>query len=99
MGITLLKPVLRILSPSSPSETVPNEFPSSSGPEYFWRGEGRFVMPAHAGIQVTDSVRHTVGKRYPGHGGLDPGFHRGDEIAWIPAGVYPERSRRAGMTG
>ncbi len=23
-------------------------------------------MPAQAGIQVTDSVRHTVGKRYPG---------------------------------
>jgi hypothetical protein len=43
-------------------------------------------MPANAGIQVTDSVRHTVGKRYPGHG-LDPGFHRGDEPAWIPAGA------------
>jgi hypothetical protein len=26
----------------------------------------KFVMPAHAGIQVTESVRHTVGKRYPG---------------------------------
>jgi hypothetical protein len=26
----------------------------------------RFVMPAQAGIQVTDSVRHTVEKRYPG---------------------------------
>ena len=25
-------------------------------------------MPANAGIQVTDSVRHTVGKRYPGDG-------------------------------
>ena len=23
-------------------------------------------MPANAGIQVTDSVRHTVEKRYPG---------------------------------
>ena len=23
-------------------------------------------MPAQAGIQVMDSVRHTVGKRYPG---------------------------------
>jgi hypothetical protein len=37
-------------------------------------------MPANAGIQVMDSVRHTVGKRYPGSGGIgmDPGFHRGD---------------------
>jgi hypothetical protein len=26
----------------------------------------RSVIPAHAGIQVTDSVRHTVEKRYPG---------------------------------
>jgi hypothetical protein len=26
----------------------------------------KFVMPATAGIQVTDTVRHTVGKRYPG---------------------------------
>ena len=42
-------------------------------------------MPANADIQVTDSVRHTVEKRYPGHGRLDPGLHRGDEIAWIPA--------------
>ena len=25
----------------------------------------RFVILAHAGIQVTDSVRHTVEKRYP----------------------------------
>jgi hypothetical protein len=41
------------------------------------------VMPVKTGIQVTDSVRHTVGKRYPGYG-LDPGFHRGDEVAWIP---------------
>ena len=49
-------------------------------------------MPAKAGIQVTDSVRHTVGKlvpysdtgRYPGWG-MDPGFHRGDDKAWIPA--------------
>ena len=40
-------------------------------------------MPAHAGIQVTDSVRHTVGKRYPGYG-MYPGFHRGDEKDWIP---------------
>jgi len=24
------------------------------------------VMPVKTGIQVTDSVRHTVGKRYPG---------------------------------
>jgi len=23
-------------------------------------------LPVDAGIQVTDSVRHTVGKRYPG---------------------------------
>jgi hypothetical protein len=44
-------------------------------------------MPAHAGIQVTDSDRHTVGKRYPGYGGLDPGFHRGDETVWVPASV------------
>ena len=36
-------------------------------------------MPATAGIRVTDSVRHTVEKRYPG-----------DDNAWIPAGVYPE---------
>jgi hypothetical protein len=26
----------------------------------------KFVMPVKTGIQVTDSVRHTVGKRYPG---------------------------------
>jgi hypothetical protein len=26
----------------------------------------RSVMPVQTGIQVTDSVRHTVGKRYPG---------------------------------
>ena len=46
----------------------------------------RLVIPAHAGIQVADSVRHTVGKRYPGYGeGMDPGFHRGDDKAWIPA--------------
>ena len=30
------------------------------------QGKREFVMPAKAGIQVTDSVRHTVGKRYPG---------------------------------
>jgi hypothetical protein len=47
-------------------------------------------MPANAGIQVTDSVRHTVGKRYPGHG-AGPGFSPGwTKNAWIPAGVYPE---------
>jgi len=34
----------------------------------------RLVIPAQAGIQVTDTVRHTVGKRYPGGG-----------LAWIPA--------------
>jgi hypothetical protein len=46
----------------------------------------KFVIPAQAGIQVTDSVRHTVGKRYPGQGeGLDPGFHRGDDKIWMPA--------------
>ena len=34
----------------------------------------RLVIPAHAGIQVTDTVRHTVENRYPGGG-----------LAWIPA--------------
>jgi hypothetical protein len=56
-------------------------------------------MPPNAGIQVTDSVRHTVGKRYPGHGGWNPGFYRGNEKRLDSAGVYPERRRRAGMTG
>ena len=28
-------------------------------------GEVKSVMPVNAGIQVTDKVRHTVGKRYP----------------------------------
>jgi len=43
-------------------------------------------MPAKAGNQVTDSVRHTVGIRYPGYGmGMDPGFHRGDEKAGMTA--------------
>jgi len=32
------------------------------------------VIPAKAGIQVTDSVRHTVGNRYPG-----------DDEDWMPA--------------
>jgi hypothetical protein len=37
-----------------------------------------FVMPVKTGIQVTDSVRHTVGKRYPGYGGGDgPRFSPG----------------------
>jgi len=38
------------------------------------------AIPASAGIQVTDSVRHTVEKRYPDSGdrGMDPGCHRGD---------------------
>jgi hypothetical protein len=31
-------------------------------------------MPAQAGIQVTDGVRHTVGKRYLGYGGWTPVF-------------------------
>ena len=42
------------------------------------------VIAAQAGIQVTDRVRHTAGKRYPGMG-MDPGFHRGDDKDWIPA--------------
>jgi hypothetical protein len=33
-----------------------------------------FVIPAQAGIQVTDTVRHTVEERYPG-----------GACAWIPA--------------
>jgi hypothetical protein len=41
------------------------------------------VMPANAGIQVMDHVRHTVGKRYPGWG-MDPGFHLGDEKPGFP---------------
>ena len=37
-------------------------------------------MPVKTGIQVTDSVRHTVEERYPDQGvGMDPGFHRGDD--------------------
>jgi hypothetical protein len=32
-------------------------------------GEVKVVMPVKTGIQVTDSVRHTVGKRYPDYGG------------------------------
>ena len=59
-----------------------------SGKTSFRLGNNRapFVMPANAGIQVMDSVRHTVEKRYPVIGlGMDPGFHRGDDIAWIPA--------------
>jgi len=48
----------------------------------------KFVMPAlrlrrdklRRRIQVTDSVRHTVGKRSPvKRAGMDPGFHRGDD--------------------
>jgi len=40
------------------------------------------VRHAPEGIQVTGSVRHTVGKRYPGYGvGMDPGFHLGDANA------------------
>ena len=31
----------------------------------FAPGEVKSVMPVNAGIQVTDKVRHTVGKRYP----------------------------------
>ena len=31
-------------------------------------GELNIRQPAKVGIQVTDSVRHTVGKRYPGYG-------------------------------
>jgi len=47
-------------------------------PRLFRRRKDRHVRE---GIQVTDSVRHTVGKRYPGEGvGMDPGFHRGDGI-------------------
>jgi hypothetical protein len=34
------------------------------------------------GIQVTDSVRHTVGNGIQVKGmGMDPGFHRGDDNA------------------
>jgi hypothetical protein len=51
-------------------------------------------------------VRHAGERRHPGDGqasviplkngiqvkgmGMDPGFHRGDDKAWIPVGVYPE---------
>jgi hypothetical protein len=41
-------------------------------------------MPANAGIQVTDSVRHTVGKRYPGCG-WTPVFTGVTQKDWIPA--------------
>jgi hypothetical protein len=54
--------------------------------EWLTSGERRVVMPANAGIQVTDSVRHTVGKRYPGHGGWTPVFTGLTKNAWIPAG-------------
>ena len=37
------------------------------------------VIAAHARIQVTDSVRHTVGKRYPGMG-MDPPVFTGVTI-------------------
>ena len=33
-------------------------------------------MPVNTGIQVTDSVRHTVEKRYPGDHNVDSGFRR-----------------------
>ena len=53
------------------------------------------VTAAQARIQVTDRVRHTVGKRYPGMG-MDPGFHRGDDKDWIPAfaGIAKARDGR-----
>ena len=39
-------------------------------------------MPANAGIQVTDRVRHTVGNGIQVKGvGTDLGFHRGDDNA------------------
>ena len=52
------------------------------------------VIAAQPRIQVTDRVRHTVGKRYPG--GMDPGFHRGDDKDWIPAfaGIAKARDGR-----
>jgi hypothetical protein len=54
-------------------------------------GEVKVVMPVKTGIQVTDSVRHTVGKRYPDYGGWTPVFTGVTKVAWIPA--------CAGMTG
>ena len=41
-----------------------------------WKSNLPFVIPAEAGIQVTDSVRHTVEKRYldSGEGGWTPVF-------------------------
>jgi hypothetical protein len=41
-----------------------------------------FVMPAQAGIQVTDSVRHTV-------------ENRGDDKAWIPASAGMTEGRKS----
>jgi hypothetical protein len=50
-----------------------------------FQAKRKFVMPVNAGIQVTDNVRHTVGKRYPGYGNGDgprvgSGFRRNDGI-------------------
>jgi hypothetical protein len=42
---------------------IPRSFDRTQGRLQAKRG---FVMPVNAGIQVTDSVRHTVEKRYPG---------------------------------
>gem|GEM_PF-3103016 len=60
-----------------PKLSHPNVLMSLSGMVEIPRlqAKRRSVMPAQAGIQVTDSVRHTVGKRYPGEKGvgMDPG--------------------------
>ncbi len=42
---------------------IPRPFDLAQG---MLEAKGKLVMPAKAGIQVMDSVRHTVGKRYPG---------------------------------
>jgi hypothetical protein len=43
-------------------------------------------MPANVGIQGDGQRLSYRWKTVSRTWGLDPGFHRGDEIAWIPAG-------------